>query len=182
MPDTAERAAHPAHPAGDLHQHPQARACDAHSRRDRRSMRPARTSTSASATTAPAFRGDRAGRGLASMRQRAKIIGARLDIEPSAAGTTLHACCCRCPDAAGAITAKAASAAARASHVQGMRFHIRGISDCYRRSSTLGRAERPRIYFARGGFPMKGKARALRRIARRTCRPSEARGPTICGR
>jgi signal transduction histidine kinase len=35
------------------------------------------------------FLGDRAGRGLASMKQRAKIIGARLDIEPSAAGTTL---------------------------------------------------------------------------------------------
>ena len=35
------------------------------------------------------FSGDRAGRGLASMKQRAKIIGARLDIEPTAAGTTL---------------------------------------------------------------------------------------------
>jgi signal transduction histidine kinase len=35
------------------------------------------------------FCGDRAGRGLASMKQRAKIIGARLDIEPTAAGTTL---------------------------------------------------------------------------------------------
>jgi signal transduction histidine kinase len=35
------------------------------------------------------FCGDRAGRGLASMKQRAKIIGARLDIAPTAAGTTL---------------------------------------------------------------------------------------------
>jgi signal transduction histidine kinase len=36
------------------------------------------------------FSGEHAGRGIASMRYRAKIIGARLDIQPSAAGTTLN--------------------------------------------------------------------------------------------
>jgi signal transduction histidine kinase len=36
------------------------------------------------------FSGDRTGRGIASMRHRAKIIGGRLDIQPSAAGTTLN--------------------------------------------------------------------------------------------
>ncbi len=36
------------------------------------------------------FSGERTGRGIASMRHRAKIIGGRLDIQPSAAGTTLN--------------------------------------------------------------------------------------------
>jgi signal transduction histidine kinase len=36
------------------------------------------------------FCGERTGRGIASMRHRAKIIGGRLDIEPSPAGTTLN--------------------------------------------------------------------------------------------
>ena len=36
------------------------------------------------------FSGERIGRGIASMRDRAKIIGARLDIQPSAAGTTVN--------------------------------------------------------------------------------------------
>ena len=36
------------------------------------------------------FCGERTGRGIASMRHRAKIIGGRLDIQPSAAGTTLN--------------------------------------------------------------------------------------------
>lgn len=36
------------------------------------------------------FSGERTGRGLASMRHRAKIVGGRLDIEPSTAGTTLN--------------------------------------------------------------------------------------------
>jgi signal transduction histidine kinase len=35
------------------------------------------------------FCGDHVGRGIASMRHRAKTIGGRLDIQPSAAGTTL---------------------------------------------------------------------------------------------
>jgi signal transduction histidine kinase len=35
------------------------------------------------------FSGERTGRGIASMRQRAEIIGGSLDIQPSAAGTTL---------------------------------------------------------------------------------------------
>ena len=36
------------------------------------------------------FSGERIGRGIASMRQRAEIVGGRLDIAPSAAGTTLN--------------------------------------------------------------------------------------------
>ncbi|MGY3287841.1 signal transduction histidine kinase [Bradyrhizobium sp. LM3.6] len=36
------------------------------------------------------FCGERTGRGIASMRHRAKVIGGRLDIQPSAAGTTLN--------------------------------------------------------------------------------------------
>jgi signal transduction histidine kinase len=36
------------------------------------------------------FSGGRTGRGIASMRHRAEIIGGRLDIQPSAAGTTLN--------------------------------------------------------------------------------------------
>ncbi|WP_298255933.1 ATP-binding protein [Bradyrhizobium sp.] len=36
------------------------------------------------------FCGEHAGRGIASMRHRAKIIGGRLEIKPSAAGTTLN--------------------------------------------------------------------------------------------
>ena len=36
------------------------------------------------------FSGERIGRGIASMRDRAKIIGAHLDIQPSAAGTTVN--------------------------------------------------------------------------------------------
>ena len=36
------------------------------------------------------FRGDRVGHGLANMRQRARTIGGKLDIEPSATGTTLE--------------------------------------------------------------------------------------------
>jgi signal transduction histidine kinase len=36
------------------------------------------------------FSGERTGRGIASMRHRAEIIGGRLDIQPSAAGTTLN--------------------------------------------------------------------------------------------
>jgi signal transduction histidine kinase len=36
------------------------------------------------------FSGERTGRGIASMRHRAKTIGGRLDIQPSAAGTTLN--------------------------------------------------------------------------------------------
>jgi signal transduction histidine kinase len=36
------------------------------------------------------FSGERTGRGLASMRHRAKIVGGRLHIEPSTVGTTLN--------------------------------------------------------------------------------------------
>jgi signal transduction histidine kinase len=36
------------------------------------------------------FSGERTGRGIASMRHRAEILGGRLDIAPSAAGTTLN--------------------------------------------------------------------------------------------
>jgi len=36
------------------------------------------------------FSGGRTGRGIASMRHRAKVIGGRLDIQPSATGTTLN--------------------------------------------------------------------------------------------
>ncbi len=36
------------------------------------------------------FSGERSGRGIASMRHRAKVIGGQLDIQPSAAGTTLN--------------------------------------------------------------------------------------------
>jgi signal transduction histidine kinase len=36
------------------------------------------------------FSGEHTGCGIASMRHRAKIIGGRLDIQPSAAGTTLN--------------------------------------------------------------------------------------------
>ncbi len=36
------------------------------------------------------FSGERTGRGIASMRHRAKLIGGRLDIQPSAVGTTLN--------------------------------------------------------------------------------------------
>jgi signal transduction histidine kinase len=36
------------------------------------------------------FSGERTGRGIASMKHRAKIIGGRLEIQPSAAGTTLN--------------------------------------------------------------------------------------------
>ena len=39
---------------------------------------------------AAGFCGERTGRGIASMKHRATIIGGRPDIQPSAAGTTLN--------------------------------------------------------------------------------------------